>query len=187
MVKLIRFSTAAFVSLMLAPVAATLMAHSQHGQVVMTDDCDPATFNAAVGPGACIGHGETTFQAFLAELAATRRVDDWEFDPDDVDNIATNGRVTAQNDGGETHSFTQVKKFGGGFVAPLNAPSGNPVPAPECARTVNGNLIPASSALATLVPAGHQIDSAPLAAGTHLFQCCIHPWMRTVVTVGGNY
>ena len=50
--------------------------------------------------------------------------------------------LTISNLGGETHTFTRVKKFGGGFVAWLNAASGNPEPAPECAQTVNGKLVP---------------------------------------------
>ena len=40
----------------------------------LRDDCDPATFNAAVGPGTCVGGGDTTFQAFLAEFTATGQV-----------------------------------------------------------------------------------------------------------------
>ena len=44
--------------------------------------------------------------------------------------------------GGEAHTFTQLKQFGGGFVDALNQASGNPVPAPECAQFVNGVLTP---------------------------------------------
>jgi hypothetical protein len=39
-------------------------------QVNIKDDCDPATFNAAVGPGTCSGNGKTTFQDFVAQLQA---------------------------------------------------------------------------------------------------------------------
>ena len=83
--------------------------------------------------------------------------------------------VRARNEGGETHTFTEVAKFGGGFVPPLNALSGNPTPAAECL---------ASSVGATIVPAGGLSSPATLSKGRHRFQCCIHPWMRTVVTVG---
>jgi hypothetical protein len=44
--------------------------------------------------------------------------------------------------GGEIHTFTKVKKFGGGFVDTLNQASENPMPAPECAQSVNGVLTP---------------------------------------------
>ena len=182
-----RFLVGTFAAILLAPFAATLMARSDHARVTIEDDCDPATFNAAVGPGTCVGNGETTFQAFLAELKATQTVDEWEFDPDELDEVAAGSRVTAENEGGEAHTFTEVAKFGGGFVGVLNGPSGNPNPAPECASTVNGTPVPAPSALATLVPSGGELMTGALKDGTHLFQCCIHPWMRTVVTVGGDH
>ena len=50
--------------------------------------------------------------------------------------------MNLQNLGGETHTFTRVKRFGGGLVAPLNAAAGTPEPAPECEQMVNGNLVP---------------------------------------------
>ena len=30
-------------------------------KIRLLDDCDPATFNAVLGDGACIGNGNTTF------------------------------------------------------------------------------------------------------------------------------
>jgi hypothetical protein len=39
------------------------------GTVRLIDDCDPTTFNAALGEGACVGDGDTTFKEFGAALA----------------------------------------------------------------------------------------------------------------------
>ena len=74
-------------------------------------------------------------------------------------------RVT--NEGGRVHTFTEVAAFGGGRVPPLNIALS---PAPECPASVN------------VVP-GERIQLNLLALGIHRFQCCIHPWMRAVVTV----
>ena len=146
--------------------------------VTLKDDCEQASFNApppaGVGPGTCIGDGETTFAEFIAELQQDRVAEDWEIDPDDA-NVRSGQSVRARNEGGETHTFTEVAEFGGGFIPPLNALSGNLTLAPECF---------ASSVDATIVPAGGLSSATALKKGRHLFQCCIHPWMRTVVTVG---
>jgi plastocyanin len=168
--------------------AFTAPSQASHGgaTVKMFDDCQPASFTLAVGPGACIGDGETTFQALIAELQATKAAAEWKFDPSML-TIRGGRPVILENEGGETHSFTLVKAFGGGFVAPLNGLSGNPVPAPECASTApNGSLVPnPPSAVNVFVAADKEaaFSTAGLTPGTYLFQCCIHPWMRVVLTV----
>ena len=88
-----------------------------------------------------------------------------------------------QNLGGETHTFTRVREFGGGFVAPLNAASGNPVPAPECARMINGQLAPQPPSPDNIFLAGNSSATGPLVAEgqSAKFQCCIHPWMRMTI------
>src|SRR4051794_8330180 len=65
------------------PVAAAvaLIAARNSLTVKMRDDCDPATFNANVGPGTCAGKGDTTFQEFTAELAKEGQVGDWRLNP----------------------------------------------------------------------------------------------------------
>jgi hypothetical protein len=149
------------------------------------DYCDPDSFNAAVGPGTCVRStvpGLITFSAFLAELGADKSVGAWRFVPNQIA-AAQGATLHVENLGGETHTFTQVKDFGGGFVAPLNAASGNPVPAPECAQTVNGQLVPQ--------PAGPDNIFLPTGASTTVpldqevsvkYQCCVHPWMRLTIT-----
>ena len=89
------------------------------------------------------------------------------------------GRSTLiENVGGETHTFTPVAAFGGGFVAELNGISGNPVPAPECLNFGAISFIPAGG-----VEEGPTAGSSTMPVGISRFQCCIHPWMRTVVEV----
>ncbi|GAB3884015.1 hypothetical protein [Terrabacter terrigena] len=155
-------------------------------RIRILDDCDPTSFNAAFGPGVCVGDGETNVNAFLAELTATKAVEDWTFKPSML-KIKEGRPVILDNRGGETHTFTLVKMFGGGFIAPLNGLSGNPVPAPECATTLpNGDLAPQPpSPVNVFVNAGTKeaFSTAGLMPGTYMFECCVHPWMRVVLTV----
>lgn len=149
-------------------------------KIRMYDDCDPATFNAVLGDGTCIGNGHTTFDEFISELVATQDVRTWRNQPTAMKvNI---GRPTlVENRGGEVHTFTQVAAFGGGFISELNDLSGNPVPAPECLDFGSIVFIPAGG-----TDQGPTAGSPDLPVGTHRFQCCLHPWMRTVVEVLGN-
>jgi hypothetical protein len=142
------------------------------------DDCEPTSFNAVLGEGVCVGNGHTTFAEFIGELAATQDAHKWRNQPSQA--LLNIGRPTIiENRGGEYHTFTEVAEFGGGFVDALNGISGNPVPAPECLGLVD---IIHPGALAEGPTAG----SPGLPVGTHKFQCCIHPWMRTVIEVSDN-
>src|SRR5262250_2012403 len=51
--------------------------------VRMLDQCNPPTFNAAVGPGTCIGDGTITFNHFITILTNAHSVGAWHFDPAD--------------------------------------------------------------------------------------------------------
>ena len=146
-------------------------------KIRMYDDCDPTTFNAVLGDGACVGNGHTTFDEFIGELAATQDAHKWRNQPSAMHvNV---GRPTfIENRGGEVHTFTPVANFGGGFVDELNGISGNPVPAPECLNFGAIVFIPAGGS-----EEGPTAGSSDLPVGSHKFQCCIHPWMRTVIEV----
>ena len=147
----------------------------------MYDDCEPTTFNAVLGAGACIGNGHTTFQEFIEELEETQDAHKWRNQPSQAHlNV---GRPTLiENRGGEVHTFTPVAAFGGGFVNDLNGISGNPVPAPECLNFASIVFIPAGG-----VEEGPVAGSSDLPVGVTRFQCCIHPWMRTVIEVAGSH
>lgn len=146
-------------------------------KIRMYDDCEPTTFNAVLGDGACIGNGHTTFAEFIEELEETQDAHKWRNQPSAMQlNV---GRPTViENRGGEVHTFTPVANFGGGFVNELNGISGNPVPVPECLDFGSMVFIPAGA-----TEQGPTAGSSELPVGTHRFQCCIHPWMRTVIEV----
>ena len=173
--------------------------------IAMRDACDPDSFNAAVGPGTCTSgqHGTTLFGDFIAELQTDQIAGAWRFNP--LLN-ATEGnfklvrldlkqgdQTTIENKGGETHTFTRVQKFGGGFIAPLNGLSGNPDPAPECAQVhPDGSLAPQPESAtnqfveAGKTEAGPTAGSSALPNGLSRWECCVHPWMRMVVVVHGH-
>ena len=147
------------------------------------DACDPTTFNDAFGAGTCIAgqHGTTKLQFFFDELAADQLVGAWRFNPLFRPQHVPAGQLTVvQNLGGETHTFTKVAKFGGGFVPLLNFLSGHPVPAPECLLPPSGTNIFVE---AGTTETGPTAGTTELPTGTTHFQCCIHPWMRLNVVV----
>ena len=155
--------------------------------ILMRDACDPATFPVPCAPGA---HGTTPFPVFIAELQQDHIAGAWRFNPLlDASagnfklvtlNLTAGQQTVIQNLGGETHTFTRVKEFGGGNVPPLNALSGNPVPAPECSLAESNTNV--------IVEAGKS-QAGPIAGTSALpeevtkWQCCIHPWMRMIVAV----
>jgi hypothetical protein len=146
-------------------------------QVQIRDDCDPTTFNTVVGPGTCIGKGKTTFADFIAEVAATHAARRWVFKPGEA-GAKAGQMVAATNRGGETHTFTCVTKFGGGVVAVLNHLSQNDALAQPCNFA---NVFDAAGP--TSVAPG--TTSKPVAIGSSdtMYQCLIHPWMRTTFHV----
>lgn len=170
--------------------------------ITMRDACDPDSFNAAVGPGTCVPghHGTTLFTDFIGELTTDQIAGAWRFNPllNATEgnfklvrlDLKSGDQTTIQNAGGETHTFTRVKKFGGGFISPLNGLSGNPVPVPECAQILPGGVLAPQPESATnqfveagKTEAGPTAGSAELPAGVSRWECCVHPWMRMIVVV----
>lgn len=192
-----RFSFAAGAAVLATAAAIGYTATVQAGPSIRTvqlrDDCDPPSFNLVLtdprkpnAPTPCIGDGDTTFTDFIDEFTAQGSVDKWRFNPDRSE---ADRAVNAQNRGGEFHTFTEVKQFGAGFVPPLN---GGADPIAECAKrepdgTLSvdefGDLVPAAEAAASFVPPGVTTTATALAKGTHKFQCCIHPWMKSIITI----
>ena len=161
------------VALVMAVAPATLGV-AQQRTVQILDNCDGPTFNQAIGPGACARASGLPFGAFVDRLESGG-ARSWRFAPERV-KVATGGTIKATNRGGEFHTFTEVANFGGGCIPDLNEALGL-VAVPECAGAP-GIFV------TTGVPPGASLTTAPLGAGTHRFQCLIHPWQRTTATVG---
>jgi|HubBroStandDraft_6_1064221.scaffolds.fasta_scaffold46712_3 hypothetical protein len=170
--------------------------------ITMRDACDPTTFNAVLGPGVCMPghHGNTLFPDFIGELQTDQIAGAWRFNPmlNTTEgnlrlarlDLRSGDQTTIQNAGGETHTFTRVKNFGGGFKAVLNGLTGNPDPAPECAQILPGGTLapqPESDTNqfveAGKTESGPTAGSAALPPGVSRWECCVHPWMRMVVVV----
>jgi plastocyanin len=150
-------------------------------KVVALDECDPATFNAALGIGGvpfclnvALGYS-TTLSDLFAEATGPGVGDaNWDFEPDQI-TIKQGTVLEVFDEGGEPHTFTEVAKYGGGFIPGLN---GGQDAAPECAGGF-GNVKVAS----TRILQGSHLIITGLSKGKHYFECCIHPWMRMEVDV----
>jgi plastocyanin len=133
----------------------------------MLDACDPDTFNAALGAGSCVRYGGVTFDQFIDMLTRLGLAGPWRFAPSNA-NVRVGQTFVAMNMGGETHTFTEVKEFGGGIVPLLNQLAHEPEEAPECAALEGDDFV---------APGGTYTETVD-DTGTVKFQCCIHPWMR---------
>lgn len=148
--------------------------------IVALDECDPVTFNAALGPDFCknvalgaLGFA-TTLQDLFFKAGAGTPDPGWDFEPD-ILRIKQGTTVEVTDQGGEPHTFTEVKRFGGGFIEGLNH---GETTVPEC----TGGFSNVAVAKTRIIQGSHG-DVADLSKGVHLFQCCIHPWMRVRIEV----
>jgi plastocyanin len=144
-------------------------------KIAMRDNCDPRDPAWAPTGGCLLRKGDVTVAEFGLFLRSPLTNPpngqlighpSWRNEPSHLA-IESGRTLRVTNEGGRTHTFTEVKQFGGGRVPPLNV---GLTPAPECATAVN-------------VPAGVKIEVANLTDGIHRFECCIHPWMRATVRV----
>lgn len=155
-----------------ASSAARQSAGTRDRLVNMMDACDSASFAAGTGnPAQCTRRHGVTFDKFIAELQRTGIAGAWHFAPPEM-TARVGETLVAVNRGGEVHTFTRVAQFGGGIVPELNQLTGDLVPAPECLALQPSDFVP---------PGGVDRDDTISAPGTTLYECCIHPWMRTVV------
>jgi len=189
-----------------AALLCTSLTYAQSAATItMRDACDPDSFNATVGPGTCVAgaHGTTLFPDFIAELQEDHIAGAWRFNPL-LD--ASQGHfklvrlklhpgepTTIENKGGETHTFTRVREFGGGFIGVLNGLSENPSPAPECPQVLpDGSLAPQPASDTNQFVEAGKTEPGPTAGtsalphGVTRWECCIHPWMRMLVVVKGE-
>ena len=156
---------------------------SRVAQVVALDECDPDSFNGALGQsgtGFChnvalsvLGYATTLTDLFNKAAAGTPDPG-WDFEPDQM-TIQRGTTVSVVDQGGEPHTFTEVAQFGGGFITNLNHGEAT---VPECAGGFSNIAV-----ARTRIVQGSRLDVTGLSPGKHLFQCCIHPWMRMEVDV----
>jgi plastocyanin len=147
-------------------------------QFVALDECDPTTFNVALGPDFCknvaLGYS-TTLSDLLTGAQSNNPSHNWDFEPDSI-SVPQGTVIKVVDQGGEPHTFTEVQQFGGGFIPALNAPGESTVP--EC----TGGFSQVDVAKTRIIQ-GSTIEIPNLNRGEHRFQCCIHPWMRVTVNV----
>jgi plastocyanin len=152
-------------------------------QVVALDECDPTTFNAALGPDFCknvalaaLGYA-TTLNDLFQKAGEGKPDRGWDFEPDTL-HIKEGTTISVVDQGGEPHTFTEVAQFGGGFIGPLNHGEAT---VSEC----EGGFSRVAVAKTRILQAS-TVNITGLKKGKHLFECCIHPWMRVTVDVKGR-
>ena len=100
-----RFTLAHALLPALISVAACDNAIGANASIQLRDNCDPASFNAALGAGTCLHSSSataTTLTAFNAELNATHAVAAWNISPALL-TVDEGDKVAVINTGGETH------------------------------------------------------------------------------------
>ena len=149
-----------------SPSASSIVSGGSDRMVSMMDACDHDSFTAQGIE--CARNGGVQFGDLIAQLIAHQSAGAWHNSPSQMD-AKVGLTLLAVNKGGEVHTFTKVAHFGGSIVPELNPLLGNVPPAPECLAEHN-----------FVAPGGTDADDV-VQSGTTLYQCCIHPWMRTVV------
>src|SRR5262245_57023921 len=67
--------------------------------LIMLDQCDPVSFNLAIGPGTCIGrNGGLKFDQFVAQLQRHGTVNSWRFNPANI-NVPRTTTLDVVNNG----------------------------------------------------------------------------------------
>ena len=145
--------------------------------IAIRDDCDPRDVAGWAATGGCaLRRGNVTFAEFAKELDSPLALavvghQAWRNDPSYL--VVEKGKtVRVRNEGGRLHTFTEVVAFGGGKV-PNPALNEGLATAPECPGSMD-------------IAPGASTRLSNLASGDHRFQCCIHPWMRALITVKAN-
>jgi plastocyanin len=168
------------VSWTIATNSATAQVDSNDARISLADQCDPATFPSglcmATPHRADVTFGEFGALLFSPLIATVVGHPAWRFEPSYLD-VRSGHQLRVTNNGGENHTFTEVAAFGGGFVPPLNGVGA----AGKVPLTPAAACVPPPGT--TIVGPGSTVEIKGLSSGVHTFQCCIHPWMRAVVTV----
>ena len=173
--------------------AQSALADGGQKLVRVQDRCDQPTWDQdAELAGLCSRAGGVTPARFRADLPRGGN-GHWRFD-DQEETVNRGEALVVRNDGGEAHTFTEVKAFTASCLGvtdffipmPLHtnlnlAVPGSPAPSlTQClAAFGTGPTDPGD-----VVPPGVSVTRTFTTPGTHLIQCLIHPWMRMTVTVG---
>src|SRR3954468_24519231 len=140
--------------------------------------CDPVSFNAALGEGACVrddSGSRVEFEDLIAKLQTKGSDWHWRFNHHKVHIDSGESLLIVFDKGGEGHTFTEVGAFGPGCVPEINALIGaQGAPAADCTAAMEPSYVG---------PRRESFDVAGLSGGTHYFECLIHPWMQTTVVV----
>ena len=157
--------------------------------ILLLDNCeeDDADWDTVGGcpegdaPGLQSYDGNVTLDEFFALLTSPLTPaghivghPSWRIEPTYI-TVREGQSLRVRNLGGRTHTFTEVEEFGGGFVGDLN---GDLETAPECGAVD----APAADLLFIEPRRTVRIDGEE-EAGVEKYQCCIHPWMRSVIRV----
>ena len=148
-------------------------------EVILWDDCDPT--DAAWNPtgGCTLAEGTVTLAEFnefrLSPLAPSLvGHPGWWFEPGLL-TVEAGKNIQVRNAGGRVHTFTRVAQYGGGRVPPLNTSQEGIPPLTQASECLAPGVID--------LPGGTKTVIEGLPPGDHRFQCCIHPWMRTLIKV----
>jgi hypothetical protein len=168
-------------SIALAAIALVLVTASSafagDRVVRVRDACDPSSFNAAIGPGTCERSSSgkrVDFGEFFETLADRGSHSKWYFKSGGSTIRRGDDLVVRLDQGGEFHSFTEVAQYGPGCVPEINAVLGlSGPPAADCALMMQSFV----------APGAEQTEVSGLSSGVHRFECLIHPWMQTTITV----
>jgi len=164
------FATLALATLpLLAPVAA--QADSPQNRVLeLRDACEKSSWDVEF-PGLCTkSAGSVTLSEFREELADGGDGAWWIRQR--AIGLNQGDSIAVKNVGGIVHTFTEVNQFGKGCVPEWNQAVKETVDNCDFGKFI-GTLVQ---------PGASSVPEKP-AVGVHKFQCLIHPWMRTTVTV----
>jgi hypothetical protein len=147
-----------------------IVVSSQQRRKITILDTDPADPGWAP-PAALAEHSDVTFAEFNALLTSIHSTavvghPAWRFEPRSS-RLRYRTRPCARRISAAGRTFTEVANFGGGLIPPLN---------------IGLTFAPGGASATTLAP-GDTAELRGLSAGYHLFQCCIHPWMRALIKV----
>ena len=158
---------------------AVAQVNGNDSNVFMMDDCLPGDPGYSAATGGCqlkAHQGDVPaaeFGALLTSPLSTALIGhpSWRNEPSHI--TANLGRgIRVKNEGGRSHTFTEVEHFGGGSIAGFNV---GMTRADECPLTPN--------LVTDAVAPGATVQLTGLDSGLHKFQCCFHPWMRATVRV----